>query len=246
MDSNVVTSTRRSIRRAAVIGAGPNGLAAAITLAQTGAHVDVFEAEPQPGGAARTLELTLPGFLHDFGSAVHPLAAGSPFFSSLPLQTHGLDWIHSPAPLAHPFDDGTAVTLERDLRAATSALAPDGNRWLRLMQPFAEHWSALSAEILRPLNVFTSHPFLLARFDQSSVRGSSRAFFPQPRRAAKRCVRHSSRSSRARGRLAHPTRRRAIYHQRTLCSPRLTRRHRRDVHAYRRFVCARKLRRHSL
>jgi len=159
-----MTARHRSIRQAAVIGAGPNGLAAAITLAQAGAHVDVFEAEPQPGGAARTLELTLPGFLHDFGSAVHPLAAGSPFFSSLPLQTHGLDWIHSPAPLAHPFDDGTAVTLERDLRAATSALAPDGNRWLRLMQPFAEHWSALSAEILRPLNVFTSHPFLLARF----------------------------------------------------------------------------------
>jgi phytoene dehydrogenase-like protein len=150
--------------RAAVIGAGPNGLAAAITLAQTGVHVDVFEAEPQPGGAARTLELTLPGFLHDFGSAVHPLAMGSPFFSSLPLQAHGLEWIHSPAPLAHPFDDGTAVTLERDLRAAGSALARDGKRWRRLMQPFAEHWPVLSAEILRPLNVFTSHPLLLARF----------------------------------------------------------------------------------
>src|SRR6202140_2030721 len=152
------------IRKACVIGAGPNGLAAAIVLAQSDAHVDVFEAEPQPGGAARTLELTLPGFLHDFGSAVHPLAAGSPFFSSLPLQAHGLAWIHSPAPLAHPFNDGTAVTLERDLRAAESALAPDGNRWRRLMQPFAEHWCALSEEILRPLNVFTPHPFLLARF----------------------------------------------------------------------------------
>src|SRR5258708_9996137 len=159
-----MTARHRSIRQAAVIGAGPTALAPAIPLAQTGAHVDVFEAEPQPGGAAPTLELTLPGFLHDFGSAVHPLAAGSPFFSSLPLQTHGLDWIHSPAPLAHPFDDGTAVTLERDLRAATSALAPDRNRWLPLIQPFAHHWSALSAEILRPLNVFTSHPFLLARF----------------------------------------------------------------------------------
>src|ERR1700731_4615459 len=117
------------IRRACVIGAGPNGLAAAITLAQTGARVDVFEAEPQPGGAARTLELTLPGFLHDFGSAVHPLAAGSPFFSSLPLHEYGLEWIHSPAPLAHPFDDGTAVTLERDLRAAESVLSRDGKRW---------------------------------------------------------------------------------------------------------------------
>jgi phytoene dehydrogenase-like protein len=151
-------------RRAAIIGAGPNGLAAAITLAQRGIHVDVFEAEPQPGGAARTLELTLPGFLHDFGSAVHPLAAGSPFFQSLPLQSQGLLWIHSPAPLAHPFDDGTAVILERDLRDAESALGPDGKRWRRLMHPFVEHWPALATEILRPFSIFTSHPFLLARF----------------------------------------------------------------------------------
>src|ERR1700731_2854656 len=129
------------IRRGCVIGAGPNGLAAAIVLAQAGFQVDVFEAEPQPGGAARTLELTIPGFLHDFGSAVHPLAAGSPFFCSLPLASRGLEWIHSPAPLAHPFDDGTAVTLERDLRDAESALGPDGKRWRHLMHPFVEHWS---------------------------------------------------------------------------------------------------------
>src|ERR1700676_2871501 len=126
-----MTARDRSIRQAAVIGAGPNGLAAAITLAQTGAHVDVFEAEPQPGGAARTLELTLPGFLHDFGSAVHPLAAGSPFFSSLPLQNYGLEWIHSPSALAHPFDDGTAVTLERDLDEAASVFGEDGKAWRR-------------------------------------------------------------------------------------------------------------------
>src|SRR5258707_3452419 len=150
--------------RACVVGAGPNGLAAAAVLAHSGMQVDVFKAEPQPGGAARTLELTLPGFLHDFGSAVHPLAAGSPFFSSLPLQAHGLDWIHSPAPLAHPFDDGTALTLERDLRGAESVLALDRNRWRRLMQPFAERWPVLAAEILRPLNGLTSHPFLLPRF----------------------------------------------------------------------------------
>src|SRR5216683_6851169 len=135
-----VNSSPESARTAAIIGAGPNGLAAAITLAQRNFHVNVFEAQPQPGGAARTLDLTLPGFLHDFGSAVHPLAAGSPFFSSLPLQKYGLQWIHSPAPLAHPFDDGTAVTLERDLRHAESVLGPDGKRWCRLMQPFAEHW----------------------------------------------------------------------------------------------------------
>ena len=95
--------------RACVIGSGPNGLAAAIVLAQAGLRVDVYEAEAEPGGATRTLPLTLPGFLHDFGSAVHPFAAGSPFFSTLPLAEHGLEWIHGDAPLAHPLDDGTAV-----------------------------------------------------------------------------------------------------------------------------------------
>src|SRR5439155_10812052 len=125
-------------RNACVIGAGPNGLAAAIVLAQAGLRVDVLEAEPTPGGAARTLELTLPGFLHDFGSAVHPLAAGSPFFSSLPLRDHGLEWIHSPAPLAHPLDDGTAIVLERDLEQAKAACGVDGRAWEKLVRPFVE------------------------------------------------------------------------------------------------------------
>jgi phytoene dehydrogenase-like protein len=151
-------------RNACVIGAGPNGLAAAIVLAERGIKVQVFEAEPEPGGAARTLELTLPGFLHDFGSAVYPFAAGSPFFSSLPLSKHGLEWIHSPCPLAHPFDDGTAITLERDLRDTESSLREDGKTWRRLMRPFAEHWPELSAEVLRPIHVLTRHPWLLARF----------------------------------------------------------------------------------
>ena len=126
-------------RTACVIGAGPNGLAAAIVLAQAGLQVEVFEAEPSAGGAARTLELTLPGFLHDFGSAVYPLGAGSPFFSSLPLSNYGLEWIHSPAPVAHPLDDGTAVVLERDLAAAKSSLYGDGPAWGKLVQPFVEH-----------------------------------------------------------------------------------------------------------
>src|SRR5713101_2228168 len=115
--------------RACVIGAGPNGLAAAIVLAQAGLQVEVFEAEPHPGGAARTLELTIPGFLHDFGSAVHPLAVGSPFFSSLPLASHGLEWIHSPAALAHPLDDGTAVMLENNLGKARDSLGIDSPAW---------------------------------------------------------------------------------------------------------------------
>src|SRR3982075_3946473 len=102
--------------------------------------VIVYEAEPVAGGGARTFELTLPGFLHDFGSAVHPLAAGSPFFNSLPLQKYGFEWIHSPAPLAHPLDDGTAITLERDLRDAESALGRDGQRWRRLLEPFVTDW----------------------------------------------------------------------------------------------------------
>src|SRR5580704_4639738 len=119
-------------RQACVIGAGPNGLAAAIVLAKAGLQVEVLEAEPRPGGAARTLELTLPGFRHDFGSAVHPLAAGSPFFSSLPLQNYGLEWIHSPSALAHPLDDGTAVLLDRDFAVTGQTLGRDARAWRRL------------------------------------------------------------------------------------------------------------------
>ncbi len=156
-------------RKACVIGSGPNGLAAAIVLAQAGLQVDVFEAEPIPGGAARTMELTLPGFLHDFGSAVHPMAAGSPFFSSLPLESHDLEWIHSPAPLAHPLDDGTAITLERDLKDAQSALGVDGETWCRLTRPLVEHWSEFAPEVLRPLPSIPKHPWLMARFGMSAL-----------------------------------------------------------------------------
>jgi phytoene dehydrogenase-like protein len=149
---------------ACIVGSGPNGLAAAIVLAQAGMHVDVLEAEPTAGGAVRTMELTLPGFLHDFGSAVHPLGAGSPFFSSLPLLDYGLLWIHSPAPLAHPLDDGTAVILERDLREAEASLGVDGKSWVKLMQPFVEHWSEFAPGVLRPILSVPKHPWLMARF----------------------------------------------------------------------------------
>ena len=151
-------------RKACVIGTGPNGLAAAIVLAQAGMQVDVLEAQSTPGGAVRTLELTLPGFQHDFGSAVYPLGAGSPFFSSLPLSDHGLEWIHSPAALAHPLDDGTAVMLERDLTETQSSLAIDGPAWGELVRPFVEHWSEFAPEILGPLRVVPRHPLLMARF----------------------------------------------------------------------------------
>ncbi|MGC2448420.1 MAG: NAD(P)/FAD-dependent oxidoreductase [Candidatus Sulfotelmatobacter sp.] len=156
-------------RKACVIGAGPNGLAAAIVLARAGLQVDVFEAAPTPGGAARSMELTLPGFVHDFGSAVYPLGAGSPFFASLPLQDHGLEWIHPAAPLAHPLDDGMAVVLERDLEAAKSSLGADGNAWGRLVQPFVEHWRDFAPDVLRPLPSIPRHPWLMARFGMNAL-----------------------------------------------------------------------------
>ena len=156
-------------RKACVIGAGPNGLAAAIVLARAGLQVDVFEAEPTPGGAARSMELTLPGFVHDFGSAVYPLAAGSPFFTSLPLQDHGLEWIHPAAPLAHPLDGGTAIVLERDLEAAKCALGEDGNTWGRLVQPFVERWDEFAPGVLRPLPSIPNHPWLMARFGMNAL-----------------------------------------------------------------------------
>jgi len=163
--------------RACVIGAGPNGLAAAIVMAQAGVQVEVWEAESVAGGAARTLELTLSGFLHDFGSAVHPMGAGSPFFASLPLKDYGLEWMHSPAPLAHPLDDGTAVVLERDLRDAASALGTDGKAWLSLMQPFAEHWWEFAPDVLRPMPSIPKHPWLMACFGRQAILSAKHAAF---------------------------------------------------------------------
>src|SRR6202166_1268497 len=124
-----------AMKRAIVIGAGPNGLSAAVVLAQAGLAGEVFEAEAQPGGAARTMELTLPGFLHDFGSSVYPMGAGSPFLRSLPLGDLGLEWVHGEAALAHPFDDGTAVMLEHTLAEQEWQLGSDGKAWTALMRP---------------------------------------------------------------------------------------------------------------
>jgi phytoene dehydrogenase-like protein len=159
-------------RRACVIGAGPNGLAAAIVLAQAGMHVEVFEAQPTLGGGVRTLDLTLPGFRHDFGSAVYPLAAGSPFFRSLPLSDHGLQWIHSPAVLAHPLDDGTAVVLERDLGQIKTSLGNDALAWDKLVRPFVERWDDFASDALRPVSLVPKHPWLMARFGMLALRSA--------------------------------------------------------------------------
>ena len=132
-------------------------------------QVDVYEAQPTIGGAARTMELTLPGFHHDFGSAVHPLALGSPLFTTLPLDRYGLQWIHSPAALAHPLDDGSAAILYQDLNATVESLGPDGPAWRSLMEPFATRWFDLAEDILGPAIHIPRHPFLLARFGANAV-----------------------------------------------------------------------------
>ena len=173
--------------RACVIGSGPNGLAAAIVLAQAGMRVDVFEAETEPGGAVRTLPLTLPGFLHDFGSAVYPFAAGSPFFATLPLADHGLEWIHGEAQLAHPLDDGSAVVLERDLEQAERALGADGKLWRNLMQPAADDWMEFAGDTLGPALRIPHHPLRMARFGLSAIQSAqsfAKSHFVSPRTRA--------------------------------------------------------------
>ena len=157
------------MRHASVIGAGPNGLAAAVVLARAGLKVDVYEAETQPGGGARTLELTLPGFRHDFGSAVHPMGAGSPFFSTLPLGNYGLQWIHGSSPLAHPLDDGTAVTLEHSLQDQERALGEDGRAWRELMEPIVLHWADFAVDVMSPVTRIPRRPLLMAQFARKAM-----------------------------------------------------------------------------
>src|SRR5690348_6078597 len=114
-----------SVKTAYVIGSGPNGLVAAIQLARAGWRVTVLESQGTIGGGARSLPLTLPGFIHDVCSAAHPMGASSPAFSTIPLDQHGLEWIHPDAPLAHPLDDGSAATLERSLEDTCARLGSD-------------------------------------------------------------------------------------------------------------------------
>ncbi|MBA2436335.1 MAG: NAD(P)/FAD-dependent oxidoreductase [Verrucomicrobiota bacterium] len=149
---------------AVVVGSGPNGLAAAITLARAGCSVRVLETNSTIGGGARSGELTRPGFVHDLCSAIHPLAFGSPFFRTLPLERHGLEWIQPPIALAHPLDHGAAACLRQDLEESSDSLGKDGPAWDRLLRPFVRDWEKLSGEFLQPMLHLPRHPFALARF----------------------------------------------------------------------------------
>jgi phytoene dehydrogenase-like protein len=153
---------------AIVIGSGPNGLAAAITMARAGKSVAVFEANDQIGGGVRSAELTLPGFVHDVCSAVYPLGIGSPFFRELPLAEYGLEWIQPPAALAHPFDDGTAVIIERSVEATALRLGHDAANYQRLFQPLVDRWNRIDVDILHPA-CLPRHPLNLLKFGLSAI-----------------------------------------------------------------------------
>jgi len=149
---------------AVVVGAGPNGLAAAIRIAQQGFSTLVLEQSTKVGGACRTEELTLPGFCHDVGSAVHPLALGSPFFSSLPLEEHGLSWLHPTIPLAHPIDKTRVATLYQSLEKTAPLLGRDADLYIELFEPLVTNWQSLLREFLQPIIHPPQHPLRMAQF----------------------------------------------------------------------------------
>ena len=148
---------------AVVVGSGPNGLAAAIVIAQTGRKVVVFEAADTIGGGCRSAELTLPGFTHDICSAVHPLGANSPLFRTLPLAAHGLEWIEPEAMVAHPFDDGSAAVAYRSVERTAEGLGGDGDAYRRLFTPLVRSWPSIETDVLGPQG-WPRHPGAMARF----------------------------------------------------------------------------------
>lgn len=164
-------SPSRRAYDAVVVGAGPNGLAAAIVFAQAGRSVLVMEAQSTIGGGARTAALTLPGFAHDVCSAVHPLARATPFFRSLPLEQHGLRWIEPPVQMAHPLDDRPAALLHRSIDDTSATLDEDAGAYDALIRPFVDQWEPLVDDALGPVH-FPRHPFVLGRFGLVALRSA--------------------------------------------------------------------------
>ncbi|AEW00400.1 FAD-dependent oxidoreductase [Niastella koreensis] len=148
---------------AIVVGSGPNGLAAAITLQQAGVKVLLLEGKKTIGGGLRTAELTLPGYLHDICSAIHPMAVASPFMSQLPLHEYGLEFIEPEVEAAHPFDDGTAAVLKRSISATARLLGKDEQAYVKFIQPITEMWPDIAPDILGPFH-FPKHPLAMAKF----------------------------------------------------------------------------------
>jgi phytoene dehydrogenase-like protein len=157
---------------AIVVGSGPNGLSAAITLQREGLSVLLVEAKNTIGGGLRSSELTLPHFVHDVCSAIHPLAIASPFFKALPLEQYGLEFIHPTIPVAHPFDNGTAAVLNRSLEETATGLEKDEKTYLKLMGPLIKNWSAIITDVLSPLH-FPKHPLVMARFGLKALTSAS-------------------------------------------------------------------------
>ncbi|WP_154857138.1 phytoene desaturase family protein [Cyclobacterium xiamenense] len=153
---------------AIVVGSGPNGLAAAITLQQQGLRVLLIEGKEQVGGGMRTQELTLPGFQHDVCSAIHPLAASAPFFRSLPLEAYGLRLLHPEVLAAHPLADGSSVCLYRSLTDTAAQLGADEKKYLELMRPIVNNWDSLASDFLGPLK-FPKKPLQLASFGRKAL-----------------------------------------------------------------------------
>lgn len=157
---------------AVVVGSGPNGLAAAITLQLRGLSVLLLEAKGTIGGGLRSAELTLPGYIHDICSAIHPLAAGSPFFSELPLEIHGLEYIYPEIAAAHPFDDGRAALLSKSLEDSALSLGDDGKTYRQLMEPLVKDWPGIVRDVLAPLH-FPQYPVKMARFGLKALSSAS-------------------------------------------------------------------------